>query len=348
MAEALPARIRACLTTLAAEVQAIAQRQRDATLAEHEAAVRAAVRSVLPALLTAVVETATVALDPGVATVRQRCPRCGGRARVDSWRPRQVRTVCGPITLRRPWSACRPCGQGFSPVDTTLALPPRARLSETLTAWLVRLGATTTFREAAALLADLTGLAVAADTIRAQREQGGTLLATAQGAAVAQVQASQEAAATVEPAPGTLLVEADGVMVRSQDGWHEVKVGLVGGVVDGEIVAPSSIAAREEAERFGPRLLAEAARRARWRWWPGRDHWAGATSRCGDRCIWSPLVRPGSGIGPMTTSASAPRSWTSPMPASISGRRRGPCMARRARRPPPGRTPACMNSLRMV
>jgi hypothetical protein len=50
-------------------------------------------------------------------------------------------------------------------------------------------------------------------------------------------------------------------MVRYLDGWHEVKVGLVGGVVDGNLQAPSYIAAREEAERFGPRLLAEAARR---------------------------------------------------------------------------------------
>jgi hypothetical protein len=261
MAEALPTRILACLTTLAAALQAIGQRQREATLAEHEAAVLAAVRDVLPDLLMAVVETATIALDPGVATVRQRCPRCGGRVRVDSWRPRQVRTVCGPITLVRPWYSCRPCGHGFSPVDTTLALSARARLSETLTAWLVRLGATTTFREAAALLVDLTGLEVAADTIRVQSEQCGTLLAAAQEAAVAQVQASREAAETVEPAPGTLLVETDGVMVRYQDGWHEVKVGLVGGVVDGELVAPSYIAAREAADCFGPRLLAEAARR---------------------------------------------------------------------------------------
>jgi hypothetical protein len=261
MREALPARILACLSPLATALQAIAQRQQDATLAEHEAAVLAAVRSVLPDLLTAVVETATRALDPGVATVRQRCPGCGRRVRVDSWRPRQVRTVCGPITLRRPWYTCRPCGRGFSPLDATLALPPRARLSETLSGWLVRLGATTTFREAAALLVDLTGLEVAADTIRAQSEQCGTRLAAAQEAAVAQVQTRQEAAETVEPTPGTLVVEADGVMVRYLDGWHEVKVGLVGGVVDGAIVAPSYIAAREEAERFGPRLLAEAARR---------------------------------------------------------------------------------------
>jgi hypothetical protein len=261
MAEALPAGSVARLLTLATELQAISQRQRDAPLAEHEAAVLAAVRAALPGLLTAVVEAATSALDPGIATVRQRCPHCGGRVRVDSWRPRRVQTVCGPITVTRPWYTCRPCGHGFSPVDATLALRPRARLSDALVGWLVQLGATTTFREAAALLAELTGLAVAADTIRVQSEHCGTLLATAQDAAVAQVQARREAAAPVEPAPGMLIVETDGVMVRYQDGWHEVKVGVVGGVQDGVLVAPSSVAAREEAACFGPRLLAEAARR---------------------------------------------------------------------------------------
>jgi hypothetical protein len=263
MAEAatLPARILACLTALAAQLQVIAQQQRDASLAEHEAAVLAAMRGALPDLLTAVVEAATSALDPGVATVRQRCPRCGGRVRVDGWRPRQVRTVCGLLTLTRPWYACRPCGHGFSPVDATLALPARARLSDTVRAWVVRLGATTTFREAAALLCDLTGLEVAADTIREQSEQCGAALAAADEPVIAQVRATQEVATEVNPAPGTLLVEADGVMVRYLDGWHEVKVGLVGGIVDGALQGPSYIAAREEAEHFGPRLLTEAARR---------------------------------------------------------------------------------------
>lgn len=261
MTEALPAVIVARVMALAAELGVISRRQRDASLADHEVAVLAAVREALPALLTAVVEAATSPLDPGVATVGHRCPRCGERVRVDSWRPRQVRTVCGSITLQRPWYHCRPCGRGFSPVDVTLTVPPRVRLSAALTGWLVRLGATTTFREASALLAELTGLDVAADTIRAQSTRCGMRLAAAQDEAIAHVLATQEAAEPVEAAPGTLVVEADGVMVRYQDGWHEVKVGLVGGVQDGTLTAPSYVAAREEAERFGPRLLAEAARR---------------------------------------------------------------------------------------
>ncbi len=59
-----------------------------------------------------------------------------------------------------------PLPPGGSAVDATLGLPPRARISPALHTWLARLNVTTTEREAATLLADLTGVVVAADTIR--------------------------------------------------------------------------------------------------------------------------------------------------------------------------------------
>lgn len=77
----------------------------------------------------------------------------------------------------------------------------------------------------------------------------------------ARVEVTREAADPLDEAPGELVVETDGVMVRYQNGWHEVKLGVVGGQVAGELRAMSYVAAREPPERFGPRLLAEAARR---------------------------------------------------------------------------------------
>jgi len=252
------------LSALGAELTAWAAEHRDAPVAEQEQAVLAAVRAAVPDLLGAVVQLSQTALDPGVMRVRRCCRHCGRRVRVQEWRARQGHTVCGTLSLRRPWYRCRPCRRGFSPVDTARDLPARARLSPGLTGWLVRLGATTTFREAAALLDDLTGLRVAPDTIRAQSEPCGTALAATQAAAVPQVLATQEAAAPVDPAPGTLVVETDGVLVRYRDGWHAVKVGVVGGtqpVPEHPRTATSYVAAREPADQFGPRLLTEAARR---------------------------------------------------------------------------------------
>jgi hypothetical protein len=87
-----------------------------------------------------------------------------------------------------------------------------------------------------------------------------------------------------DPAPGTLVVETDGVMVRYRDrhldgasvegDWHEVKVGLVGGWQQGHLRQPSYVAAREPAVAFTRRLGAEAARRGalevvKWYAWDG-------------------------------------------------------------------------------
>ena len=257
----LPPAIVAQLEALGAALLQCAPDQHGAVLAAQEAAVLAAGRAALPGLLAAVVQLAPPDLAPGIAAVRRRCPGCDRLVARHSQRRRTLHTTCGALPLSRPWYACAACGHGFSPAVTALGVPSQARLSPALAAWLVTLGATTTYREAAPLLCQLTGLTVAADTIRAHTTAVGEQVAAADAGAIAQVQATREAAEPVDPAPGTLVVATDGAMVRYQDGWHEVKIGVVGGARDGELTAPSYVAAREPAEQFGPRLLAEAARR---------------------------------------------------------------------------------------
>jgi hypothetical protein len=252
------------LETLGRTLSALATTHRDASLATLEQAVLAAVRAVLPGLLTEVLQGNARALQEPQAHWSQPCPHCGRRTRVHSWRSRTVQTVCGPITWERPWYVCRhgrPCGHGFSPADVSLELAPRSRLSAGLRTWLLELGAHTCFREAARLLEQLTGLAVSAETIRQRTEAVGMELEAAALAASSAVQRTQEPAAALDVAPGQLLVETDGVMLRYLDGWHEVKLALVAGLVDRQLCAPSYLAVRASAEQFGPRLLAEAARR---------------------------------------------------------------------------------------
>lgn len=261
MLSSLPREIVAQVEALGAALRQCVREQQGAPLADQEGAVLAAVRAALPGLLATVVQLATPDLAPGIAAVRRRCPGCDRLVRMQSRRPRTVHTTCGPLTLTRAWYVCTACAQGFRPADRTLAVGAHARLSPAFPAWLVELGATTTYREGAALLARLTGLAVAADTLRVHTIAVGEQLAGADDAAITQVQATREAVAPVDSAPGTLVVETDGAMVHYLDGWHEVKIGVVGGAADGEMTAPSSVAAREPAEQFGPRLLAEAARR---------------------------------------------------------------------------------------
>jgi hypothetical protein len=107
-----------------------------------------------------VVRQSTTSLASPQQRVRLDCPACGRRAKARDWRARRVRTVCGPIRFERPWYVCAACRHGWSPADATLGLPPRARLSDGLRAWVMEVGVETTFKRGERQLRRLTGQAV--------------------------------------------------------------------------------------------------------------------------------------------------------------------------------------------
>jgi hypothetical protein len=261
MTRAIPEQIVAAVTTLAESLATWCEEGRDGRLEQHEASVLERVRAVLPQLLEAVVEVATSGLAPRVRSGRSACPGCGRKVRPHQERSRQVLTQCGVVVIERPWYSCERCHHGWSVVETTLGVASRQRSSAGLVAWLVRLGATTDYREAAELLDELTGLAVGPETIRRECIRVGTAIRAAEAAAIRQTQRTREAAEPLDPAPGLLVLEADGAMIQFTDGWHEVKIGMVAGWEGDRLVAPSYVAARESATDFGPRLATEAARR---------------------------------------------------------------------------------------
>lgn len=266
----IPGEIVAALSRLGDELAAWCEQGRDESLASHEAKVLGLVRQVLPQVLEAVVEAATSGLDQRLRQRWQACPGCGKKTPPwEAARPRQVVTQCGAVTLTRPWYHCRPCRRGWSVVETVLAVPNRAQTSHGVRQWGLALAASLPYREAAERLDSLTGIALGPETLRRLAMQVGTTFADAEEHAAAQVAQTHEAAEPIDRAPGLLVVEADGTLIRYLDGWHEVKVGLVAGWADGRLQRPSYVAAREPAERFGPHLLAEVARRggleiARW------------------------------------------------------------------------------------
>ena len=261
LSEVLPPCIVAQLDALGQALRSVARAHRDDTLATLEQETLAVIRAAMPDLLAAVLQASTSSLQPGGVGRTQACPTCGERIPVVGWRPRTLTTVCGALRVERPWYHCRSCQHGWSPADLTWEVAPRARISAGVADWLIDLGGSTSFVDAQRELGKLSGLQVSAETIRQYTEERGTVLDMAEGAAAQSVLRTQEAAAPLDPAPGTLVVETDGVMVRYRSGWHEVKLGLVGGQVDGKLQNLSYVAARQPAEAFGPRLLAEAARR---------------------------------------------------------------------------------------
>ena len=149
---------------------------RDRSLAEHEDGVLAAWRSVAPELLEGVLRVATTGLESNARPIAARCPGCQQRRGVQSLRKRGVQTRLGPIGLQRWWHHCWRCGRGWSPPDQALGLAAYQQTSDGLARWEAALGAITTFREAAKLLADLAGVQVGSETLRTQAERVGTEL----------------------------------------------------------------------------------------------------------------------------------------------------------------------------
>ena len=274
MTRPIPEQIVTAVTALAEGLATWCEEGRDGRLEQHEAAVLERVRQVLP---EAVVEVATSELAPRVRQARSACPGCGRKAAPHQERPRRVLTRCGAVTIERPWYTCARCHHGWSAVETTLGVGSRQRASAGLLGWLARLGATTDYREAAELLDELTGLAVGPETIRRECVRVGTAIRVAEAAAIEQTRRTREAAEPPDPAPGLLVLEADGAMILFTDGWHEVKIGMVAGWDGDRLVAPSYVAARESAAAFGPRLATEAARRGALE----IDRWDGDVSRRG-------------------------------------------------------------------
>jgi hypothetical protein len=146
-----------------------------------------------------------------------------------------------------------------------------------LARWQATLGAITTFREAARLLDELAGVQVGSETLRTHAEQIGTELEGRQRQTIEYVDQTLEPPADeYAPAPGRLVVETDGVMVRYRDrhldgapvegDWHEVKLGLVGGWQHGHLQQPSYVAAREASPAFARAWAPKPRGAAHWMW----------------------------------------------------------------------------------
>lgn len=172
-----------------------------------------------------------------------------------------------PGSARGP-SAQRPaCRASWSPTDQTLGIQAQQRISVSLRDWLVTLGALLPFRTAAEQLTTLTGVTIGTETTRTITEAAGTTLDQRLQEEAAIVERTKAPAGAVDAAPDDLVAETDGVMVRYLDGWHEVKLGVVGGWdptrprAQQQLTALSYVAARASVTEWAARWGAEVARR---------------------------------------------------------------------------------------
>lgn len=250
-------------------------------------------------------------LDPGHRGPRVDCG-AGHGATFVAYRAKDLDTVLGPVTLRRAWYHCQPCGGGLAPKDAELGVAG-ASLSPGLRRMVARVGAQSPFAQARRDLAELAGIELTAKRVERSAEADGSLVRAG---------VEREASAVLaghlvpfgEPGPlETLYVALDGTGVptvpadtagrrgKAADGrarTREVKLGCLftqtGPDAAGRPVrdpgSSSYVATFEPAEGFGSLLYAEARRRgshqadqlvvlgdgAPWIWNLAAEHFPGA------------------------------------------------------------------------
>jgi hypothetical protein len=128
-------------------------------------------------------------------------------------RPKTITTVLGPVRVIRAWYHCRECGHGFAPLDEQLGTAGTP-LSPGLCEMIARAGAEVPFGKAAALLADLAGIAVSARTVERSAEASGAAARAAGAAEAAAIRARTiRPLPPPAPVPDMLYVEVDGTGV---------------------------------------------------------------------------------------------------------------------------------------
>jgi hypothetical protein len=181
-------------------------------------------RPVLGRVVEAVVDT----IASSQATLPPDCATCGQRLRlIERKRERQLQGVVGDYTLERPYFVCDRCHQGGAPLDERLGLG-RGSLSPGLSRVAARLGLEDAFGEGVDVLADTVGVEVAKEGMRRITEGIGAVAEAEQQALIAAARHGEIPPLDADAEhPTVLAVEVDGIMVHTDDAWHEAKVGTV-------------------------------------------------------------------------------------------------------------------------
>ncbi|GAC1639637.1 MAG: hypothetical protein NVS4B8_06610 [Herpetosiphon sp.] len=171
------------ITTVVHQLSAVCQ-QTTPALPLLEQQVLRSLKELGGALLVGLVQL----LVPADPPPTQPCP-CGATARFERLRSATCRTLLGALTLPRPYYLCSACQHGFAPLDQQLGWCGGKR-SAARDELLALLGATQdSFAEAATVLARLSLVEVAPNTVRAATEELGQVLADAEQAQIEALQA---------------------------------------------------------------------------------------------------------------------------------------------------------------
>jgi hypothetical protein len=171
------------------------------------------------------------ALGKSITALDERYPEpvacaCGGEARYVARRRAKALTVFGWVAYKRAYHLCPRCRHGQSPLDKRLGLRP-GQVSAGLHPLLALLGVQTSFAEASKMARLLLLLEVSDNTIRQETQRVGARCARREAVWHEQ---SQDPAYLADrqrkrEAPRRLYGSIDGVKVRLEEEWRELRAG---------------------------------------------------------------------------------------------------------------------------
>jgi hypothetical protein len=155
---------------------------------------------------------------------------CGRAGHYKGVARRTLLTQAGVLTFRRAYYYCLACQAGYYPLDAALGLGP-GQFSAGVQAGVCRLGAELPFERAAATYTALTGRPISPrEVARLTEARGAAWEEQLAGERAALLQGAAAPPAAPPPAQDARCwaVALDAAKVCFRDGWHEIKVGVVG------------------------------------------------------------------------------------------------------------------------
>ena len=150
---------------------------------------------------------------------------CGGAKRFVAHRPEAIHTIFGWIEIRRAYYHCPVCRSTAVPYDQASGLGAQ-QLSPGLARACCVLAVDDSFEQSSRKVVELLGQEVSANSIERLVHQVGRTILNEQDRHLEEFFRQREfPEAAVEPE--RLYVAADGTTVHENDGWHEVKMGVI-------------------------------------------------------------------------------------------------------------------------
>ena len=190
-----------------------------------------------------------------------RCPKCGGKARVEQKRTRTVRTRSGEQTYLRNCYRCSACRHGFAPVDNELGISPRGTLTPEVETRILDFGVNDSFEEAARRFSMHYSWDISENLVRRVVDRVADVLESLPEPVL---QAALQKP-SVKPAK-LITIGIDGSMLSTREGWQETKLGVVirdehhleGTPTTRGLITQARYVAASKLSELKPRLLAAA------------------------------------------------------------------------------------------